>query len=518
MANLRVGVLEILNGAVLNGRRTERIYNASLRRQYASLMPQAVSVWCRQLGHEVHYATYYGQRDPKSLLPDALDIVFLASDTQSSAVTYALAKLYRREKTLTVVGGPHAKAFPLDCLRFFDLVVRECDKILIEDILRGTFEPGTIITSGRPLTELPSVEERLPEIRIAHFDKRGQPTWLTIISLLASVGCPYRCDFCIDWNTPYVMLPREQLEADLRYLSEHFPQVPVAYHDPNFGVKLDQVLDVIETIPEASRNRYIMESSLAILRRSRLPRLEETNCIYVAPGVESWADYSNKAGVGNTTGQEKLRQVVDHFEELHEHVPGLQANFILGTDVDEGDEPVELTIDFIRRLPFVWPTMNIPTPFGGTPLHEEYLAEGRILKSMPFSFYYMPHLVVRPKNYHPIEYYEKLIRLHAAASSGKMLLRRVASARTNGFRSLHALRTMAMRNELRKQRRILKWLEGDSQFRAFHEGTTEELPAYYRQRHAEMLGPYAALISEADMQPVLDPLPAEEPERLRKAS
>jgi len=39
-----------------------------------------------------------------------------------------------------------------------------------------------------------------------------------------------------------------------------------------------------------------MESSLSILKQSRLGRLKSTNCVYCAPGVESWADYSNKSG------------------------------------------------------------------------------------------------------------------------------------------------------------------------------------------------------------------------------
>ena len=49
----------------------------------------------------------------------------------ASALAYALAKLYRREGTLTVIGGPHARSFPADRLRFFDWVVLECDKTLI---------------------------------------------------------------------------------------------------------------------------------------------------------------------------------------------------------------------------------------------------------------------------------------------------------------------------------------------------------------------------------------------------
>ena len=87
-----------------------------MKKQYESITPQAVAVWCRQLGHEVAYTAYYGQRDPRQLLPDGLDLVFLSTYTQSSA----LAKLYRRQGILTVIGGPHAKSFPRDCLRFFD--------------------------------------------------------------------------------------------------------------------------------------------------------------------------------------------------------------------------------------------------------------------------------------------------------------------------------------------------------------------------------------------------------------
>ena len=80
-------------------------------------MPQAIAVWCRQLGHEVYYTTHYGHGDPKKLLPNDLDVVFISGITISSATSYALAKLYRRERTLTVIGGPHAKAFPDDGLR-----------------------------------------------------------------------------------------------------------------------------------------------------------------------------------------------------------------------------------------------------------------------------------------------------------------------------------------------------------------------------------------------------------------
>ncbi len=105
-----------------------------------------------------------------------------------------------------------------------------------------------------------------------------------------------------------------------------------------------------------------MESSLSTLRGSRVRRLKESNCVAVAPGVESWADFSNKAGVGLTTGVAKLETLVEHFRDLHEQVPYLRGNFMFGFDTDVGCEPIDLTKEFMTRAPFVWPALTIPVP------------------------------------------------------------------------------------------------------------------------------------------------------------
>ena len=498
---MRIGVLDIL----VDSPRTwvNFAYRGVLKKQYASIAPQAVAVWSRQLGHQVAYAAYYGQRDPRRLLPDGLDLVFLATYTQSSALAYALAKLYRREGTLTVIGGPHAKSFPRDCLRFFDWVVLECDKALIGEILKGSFDRDSIVTSGRPLLDVPSVEERMPEIAVSAF-AQGRPVWSSMVPLLSSVGCPYTCDFCVDWRNNYSLLPADRLEADLNYLSRRWPGVMIAYHDPNFGVKFDSVLSVMERVPTAARNPYIMESSLSLLKGPRLRRLKDTRCVYVAPGIESWQEYSDKAGVGNRVGRDKLEQLVAHFTELEAYVVGLQANFIFGSDVDRGEEPVELTKEFMRRLPFVWPTVNIPTPFGGTPLYDKYLAQGRILRTMPFSFYYTPYLVTTLENYNPSEYYEKLADMYSVMTSGRMMISRAFTDAPPALRMLHVLRSLAMKKFLAAFRRIRGMLRNDRHFRAFHEGRSGRLPDYYRHVYERKLGDYASLLSPAERTPELE--------------
>jgi radical SAM superfamily enzyme YgiQ (UPF0313 family) len=497
---MRVGVLDLLSTPALSW--SEAAYDFVMTKQYASLTPQAISVWCRQRGHETHYAAYYGVGDPLRWFPDDLDVVFVATYSQASALAYALAKLWRRGGTRTVVGGPHAKAFPRDCARFFDLVVLDCNETLVEDIVRDRIPPGTIVTAARPFQEVPSVEERLPELRASAF-ARGRPYFSTTIPYLASVGCPYACDFCIDASTPYRQLPLDRLAADLRFVAAHFPGVMFGFHDPNFGVRFDDIMDVLESLPPRSRLPYIVESSLSVLRGRRIERLRRTNCGTLAPGVESWSSYSQKAGVGRATGREKVERLVAQFTVLHEHVPYLQANFMFGLDDDRGDEPVALTKEFMTRTPFVWPVVNIPHPFGGTPLHDALLRAGRILTPLPFSFYYSPYLATVPLHYDPVAYYEKLIDLFTHFTSPGMLARRLRAASAPFVRLVHVVRTRVKRRRLRAFRDLATRLRREPRFCAFHEGRSRELPEFYHREYERLLGPYAPLMSRDDRTPVL---------------
>lgn len=508
---MKIGIIELIRaGATM--KQTHTAYSYLVTKHYASIMPQAISVWCRKLGHEVYYATYFGQQNPKTLIPNDLDILFISTYTQASALAYALAKLFRKEKTLTVIGGPHAKQFPEDCLRYFDIVVGDCDEILIKEILAD--KPRNIfLTSGRTLRTIPGVEERIPEIRSATFLK-GTPFPFTSIPIITSLGCPNSCDFCIDWNNPYVLLPLEQLTTDMDYIFRHFPRVMVGLHDPNFAIKFEQVMDVMEKVPNHKRINYIMETSLSTLHGPRLERLKKMGKFYIIPGIESWTAYSNKVGVGTSTKPyDKLCKVIEQLNTIRPYVTGIQANLIFGLDIDDGNESIELTKEFAIRVPFAMPNFNIPVPFGNTPLYKKYTDEDRILTSMPFTFYYMPYLVYRLKNYEAATFYEKLIDLISYVSSEKILFNRIRHSHTLFAAGYNMVKTLGNRQMIGRLREILQLLNTDPHFRNFHAHKIDVLPEFYHRRYEEMLGPYATLMSRDERTPVLP-----EPKKLEKIS
>jgi hypothetical protein len=344
----------------------------------------------------------------------------------------------------------------------------------------------------------------MPDIKVSAF-YRGKPGTVSTVPMLSSTGCPYGCEFCVDWNSVYATLPTEQLHSDLEFLSRHYPALLVAYHDPNFAVRFDRTMDVISRIPYGRRNGYIMETSLSILKPERLSRLRETNCIYVAPGVESWIEYSGKAGTGADIGPAKLRKVLEKFNLLSSYVPGVQANFMFGADGDAGEDPITLTKEFIHQTPKVWPTINIPTPYGGTPLYDQLHRANRLLQEMPFLFYYNPYLAITIKNYDPATFYDHLIDLNLARASAAMLFRRFMTSAPRMIRFLNGLRVLSTQVELRELRRIRATLKSDAQFRAYHEGRSRSLPVFYKHLFERRLGRYAELLPPSARQPILEP-------------
>ncbi len=497
----RVSILDLLTDKVAP-RGAERTFLNHIGRQYYSIMPQVAAAWCRRRGHRVHYATYFGQADPESLVDPESDIVFISAYTRASSLAYALAKLVKAGGARTAIGGPHASCFPEDCLRFFDHVVVSCGEQQVIDLVEDRIAPGQVVTTGKKTIAVPSLGERLEDVKTANY-VNGKRSRLSTVSLLTSTGCPYTCSFCSDWNSVYAARSTQEVAADLECAAEHFPGNLVAFHDPNFGVRFDQTLAAFEQMPKEKRNPYIIESSLSLLGSDRVDRLRDTNCSYLAPGIESWYLYGDKAKTSASVGLSKFERVCEKFDELTEKIPSLQANFLIGDDGDAGDEPFELTKRFIARYPTVFPVINLPMAFGGTPLRDTLAAEGRLLPLPPIH-YASPVLTHRLVHYSMQEIIERKIDLFNFILSPRLFLRRMRQPSPIAARIFWALFCFRLTSYRRELREMLRLFREDRAFRAFHDGSSRTVPAYYDARIDRRLKRYGELLTAEDRRLVQD--------------
>jgi len=482
MRRLQITVLDLVStggGRSLFG----RIMNANI----ASLMPQVVAAWCEELGHRVRYVSYTGVEDLAAELGHDTDVLIVGAFTRAAQAAYAISNLAQQRGAITVLGGPHARCYPEDAVRYFDYVLGFTDKKIIADLLRdgAPHRPigRRISAAGQPL-DLPSLEQRWKFVEATN----AKAPLLKVVPMIGSMGCPYTCSFCIDSVVDYQPLAFDQIRADLRFLLANRHRPCVAWHDPNFGVRFNDYMAAIEDVVPSGQMRFIAESSLSLLSEPHLKRLQQNGFVAILPGIESWYAFGAKSKTGRQVGMGKVRQVADHVNMILRHIPYVQTNFVLGVDSDEGDEPFELTKRFIDLAPGAYTAFSMFTAYGrAAPLNLELQEAGRVLP-FPFHLLNSNHVTnVRPKNYVWDDFYARAFDLTRYALSWPRAFRRFEASRGLAAKSLGLVRVGSSKR-VEFQAGLLHMLRTDAGVRRFHEGESTRLPTFYRARLQKSLG------------------------------
>jgi hypothetical protein len=480
----RIGIVDLVTK---NSRRSlyGRIMNANL----ASIMPQVLAVWCEEAGHEVHYVCYTGAEDLLAEIPQDVEVLFIGAFTEAAQLAYAMSNLFRQRGAVTVLGGPHARCYPEDAQRYFDYVLGFTDRQVVDEVLEecAPSRPvGRALAAARHPAELPSLASRWKFVEAT----LAKSPAIKIVPMIASLGCPYTCSFCIDSTVEYQPLGFPRLSEDLAFLLTKMRNPIVGWHDPNFGVRFDDYMEAIEAAVPPGRMRHIAESSLSLLSEPHLERLRRNGFQALLPGIESWFALGNKSKTRHT-GMEKVEQVADHVNMLLRYVPYVQTNFVLGLDSDEGPEPFELTKRFLDLAPGAFPAYSLLSAFGrAAPLNLEYQRAGRVLP-FPFTFLNNNHAMnVRPANYKWPEFYDRLVDLTSYSFSWRAIGRRLGATPAMIPRWMNVVRAMSSEGwgRIEYHTTIRRLLDTDPDVRGFMEGEDRPLPRFYQARIERDLG------------------------------
>lgn len=483
---LKIGIIDIVSA-----RRKRTLYGRVMHGNLASIMPQAVAVWCEEAGHEVHFLCFTGVENPRADFPADLDIVFITAFTQAAQLSYALSAQFRRAGVPTVLGGPHARCYPEDAVQYFDYVLGFTDKTVIDNVLADTSiqKDGGVMLSARshPKT-LPGLQARW---KFVQNTLRKSATSFKLVPMIGSLGCPYTCSFCIDSAIPYQPLDFSQIRDDLFFLKANAPDPIVGWHDPNFGVRFDDYLGVIEEANHGKKIRHVAESSLSILTEPHVKRMGEAGFGGILPGIESWSGLDAKSKTRGLTPRDKMLKVSDHVNMILRHIPYLQANFVLGLDDDEGDLPFELTKEFLDRAPGAFPAFSLFSAFGeAAPLNLELQRSGRIL---PFPHHFLNNnqaMNVRPKNYEWVDFFERVIDLTRHAFSLKAMGARAGA--TSGWipKWLNVVRAVSSEGwgRIKYHSEVVRRLRAEPEMQRFFAQESDVLPPFYHDRLQADLG------------------------------
>jgi hypothetical protein len=492
MRRLKIGVLDLVAK-----RPREGLYSRVMNANLASIMPQMISVWCEEAGHQVYYICYTGQEDLLAELPKDLDILFIGSFTEAALLSYALSNLFRQRGAVTVLGGPHARCYPEDARKYFDYVLGFTDRETVAEVLQdcGQHRPyGRHLSAAQQPRELPSLPSRWKFVAAT---LAKAPT-VKFVPMIGSLGCPYTCSFCIDSTVDYQPLSFQQLGEDLGFLLTKIKHPIVGWHDPNFGVRFEEYMEAVERHVPRGRMRHIAESSLSLLSEPHLKRLQQNGFQAALPGIESWFGLGNKSKT-RRVGMEKVQQIADHVNLVLKYIPYVQTNFVLGLDSDEGPEPFELTKIFLDLVPGAFPAYSLLSAFGrAAPSNLDYQREGRVL---PFPFHFLNNnhaMNVRPKNYEWRDFYTHLVDLSRYSFSWKMIGRRFAATPAAIPRYMNVVRAISSEGfgRIKYHTNMRRMLDTDPEIQAYFAQQTDKLPTFYLNRIKRDLGPLYELLPE----------------------
>jgi radical SAM superfamily enzyme YgiQ (UPF0313 family) len=330
----------------------------------------------------------------------ATDVVALSFFSGFARHAYAIADRYRALGVPVVAGGPHVSYWTDEALAHVDaVVVGEAEGVwpdLLRDVERGALRK-VYRGEPRPLAGLPTPRYDLLE---GDFVVRRV--------LQATRGCPFTCSFCTvpDLNPGFRTRPIGEVIRDVATsgfsrggLSQLWQERVAWFWDDNLLVQRRWAKELLREMIGLDR-WWLTQASIDIVKdRELLDLMERSGCIGIFLGIES-LDESDLRAVHKK--QNRVSEYRDAIARLHDRGICVMAGFISGFD-DQTPDIIERTADRLDAIGVDVPFLSILTPFRGTPLYDQHLRAGRILRDRDWGHYSGYGVAFRPAKMTPDE-------------------------------------------------------------------------------------------------------------------
>jgi radical SAM superfamily enzyme YgiQ (UPF0313 family) len=376
-------------------------------------------------GHEVTLVDMvYGDRVDYEA---PCDLAAIIVRTPLAVKAYELADRFQAQGTPVVLGGPHVFTFPAEAKTHASAVaIGEAEEIwprILEDresgklrdfYVSGPYKLESLKGSVFHAPQRPDLA-RVPMLRRDLLPRKRY----FLDSIFTTRGCPNFCRFCPVtplFGSQIRHRPIDRVVAEVETLRKYY-----------FNVD-DSVFGHPQLVERPEENRYYLDlyAELARMKSKRLwsgagglsavnykdgrkiiELAAESGLCSIAAGLESLTGSGQK----QSGAWRKLHFTsADVFDErtLRENIRTLQGLgieimgfFVIGWDEDTLDT-YRRTLDFCDETKIL-PMILTLAPMPGSPIYEEYLAQGRILTELPWDRYGGEAVVFRHPTMSPVQ-------------------------------------------------------------------------------------------------------------------
>lgn len=361
------------------------------------------------------------------------NLVLIHFNTASTYRAYQIADAFRQKNIPVVLCGLHASAMPDEGLQHADSILLGRGEgnwlQLLNDIKQGQlkklYKPELY---GDLSCSIPPTHVKLPGFQITG-------------AIEATRGCPYRCSFCPEANTPdghlFYTRPVEEIIEEIRSI----PQKNLMFYDLSLTVNKDFTKKLFLKMKPLKKRFFCNGNVDALANDEEFVRLsQEAGCIGWLLGFESFSQQT-LFSVGKNTN--KVSDYKIAIDLIHRYKMAVIGDFMFGFDTDTNDV-FEITVKMIKKLHIDIADFSILTPFPGTPLFKDLKREKRILTE-DWERYTMHSVVFQPKNMQPEDIIDGVTFIYNAFYSPKYTIQRICNATSLG---LHPFFLVLARNSI----------------------------------------------------------------------
>ncbi|AFQ44125.1 B12-binding domain-containing radical SAM protein [Desulfosporosinus meridiei] len=347
-------------------------------------------------------------------LEDSPDLVGITVNIDTSNRGYQIAEYYRKKKVPVILGGIHVSANPEEALQFADSIcIGEAENLwldILSDVSLGQLKPKYYSTIIADPSKIP----------IPRWSLTPSGKYLYTNIIVASRGCPFKCEFCYN-SCDYVH--HQYRNRPIANVLEEIKQLKtkhVMFIDDNLIGDIGWTRAFLEEIKPLGLKWNAAVSANILNHLDVLDQMQESGCQSLFIGFESINEQSIRSVQKFQNKRENYERLI---HELHKRGIMVNASLVFGFDHDS-PQVFQNTLDWLVKNKVETMTAHILTPYPGTILYERFFSEGRIV-DFDLSHYNTANVVFSPKQMSQKELLEGYLWIYKEFYSFKNIFKRI---------------------------------------------------------------------------------------------
>ncbi|MCI1821907.1 MAG: B12-binding domain-containing radical SAM protein [Megasphaera sp.] len=327
-----------------------------------------------ELNHDVNY----------SLCCADADIIGIYTMTSCALRAYELADFFRRQRKRVIIGGIHASSCPEEAICHADQVIVGEGERVIADVVSGKLTT--------PIVYSPSIRN----LDIIPFpDYHLLKTPCDSANVMTTRGCPFACSFCTTSRMfhPYRERSIENVIEELRgYKKAGFQYMN--FEDDNFTANKERAKQLLRRMLSEGlifKETFFFGRTDLARDEELLQLLQQAHLNRVLIGIESL----NQKSLDSVHKKQQVIDIKQCSQVMKKYKIRVIASIVLGLDNDS-IEDMRRNVRFCRHIHAYQLQPAILTPFPGTPIHQQFVSEHRMI-THDWSRFDMMHVTFMPK-------------------------------------------------------------------------------------------------------------------------